>query len=43
MYCSTIYPLCCYLKFFTVISVIVKNSNTIGILNFNVVGTSYQW
>ena len=31
------------LQFRTIINVVVINGNTIGILNFNVVGTSYQW
>ena len=31
------------LQFLTIINVVVINGNTIGILNFNVVGTSYQW
>jgi hypothetical protein len=31
------------LQFRTIIKVVVINGNTIGILNFNVVGTSYQW
>ena len=31
------------LQFRAIINVVVINGNTIGILNFNVVGTCYQW